>query len=195
MNFLAHFYLSGDSPSIVVGNFIGDFVKGKQIENYDETIARGILLHREIDFYTDNHSIVLESKDKLRERYRHYAGVVTDIFYDHFLAANWEEYSELSLKQFADQSYATVLKRKSILPARASFMLPYMIRDNWLVNYAKVEGIRRACQGVAKRTKFKSNMEFAAEDLKKDYNAFQDDFQRFFPEIIDHVENYKKEVL
>lgn len=192
MNFLAHFYLSGEIPSIIVGNFIGDFVKGKQIEEYEEMVAKGILLHREIDYYTDTHEIVLLSKQKLRKRYRHYAGVVADIFYDHFLAVNWKSYSSRSLGDFAESSYQTVLQKQLILPDAANFMLPYMIHNNWLVNYATIEGVSRACKGIARRTKFKSNMEYAAEDLKKHYDAFQTEFNAFFPEIIEHVEEFKR---
>ena len=84
MNFLAHIYLSGEDTPLMIGNFIGDFVKGNEYKNFPADIQNGVLLHREIDSYTDSHEIVLESKKRLREKYRHYSGVITDIFYDHY---------------------------------------------------------------------------------------------------------------
>ena len=82
MNFLAHLHLSGNDPNILVGNFIGDFVKGKQVNSFEPGIAKGILLHRAIDYFTDKHEVVAKSKGRLREKYRHYSGVIIDIFYD-----------------------------------------------------------------------------------------------------------------
>src|SRR3954453_2663939 len=106
MNFLAHLYLSGNDPEIMVGNFLGDFVRGRNLlERYKKNIATGIELHRTIDEFTDTHPIVAQSKNRLREKYRHYAAVIVDIFYDHFLAKNWSEYSSELLPDFADRAY------------------------------------------------------------------------------------------
>ena len=73
MNFLAHIYLSGGDEKTIIGNFIGDFVKGNQILNFEKEVMNGILLHREIDRFTDDHPIVLESKKRLWETYHHYS--------------------------------------------------------------------------------------------------------------------------
>src|SRR5437870_13401328 len=106
MNFLAHLYLSGDDNEVKVGNFIGDFVQGKDLElRYGKRIAKGILLHREIDFFTDHHPVVKQSKDRLRPNYRHYAGVIVDIFYDHFLASKWNSHSVKLLPHYAEECY------------------------------------------------------------------------------------------
>lgn len=193
MNFLSHLYLSGNSDPILIGNFIGDFVKGKQMEAYPAIIAKGIKLHREIDFFTDNHEVVSKSKDKFRKKNGHYSGVVVDVFYDHFLAANWKSYSSLPLEQFAQNTYATLKKNQALLPEKARFMLPYMIRDNWLVSYSYIEGVDRACKGIARRTKFKSNMESAVVLLKQHYLELNEEFDLFFPALINHCKNYLSE--
>lgn len=190
MNFLSHLYLSGNSKEIIVGNFIGDFVKGRKMFDYPPAITKGIKLHREIDYFTDNHPIVLKSKDKLREAHGHYAGVVVDIFYDHFLAANWELYHPLNLKDFAEGTYEILKKNSSFLPPKAQYMLPYMIKDNWLVNYAQIQGIDQACKGIARRTKFKSNMENATIDLQKYYEEFKKEFDLFIPIVKKHCDTY-----
>jgi len=187
MNFLAHAYLSGDNPKLMVGNFIGDFVKGKQYEVFETDIAKGVLLHRLIDEYTDNHEIVLKSKKRLRKKYRHYSGVIVDVAYDHFLAKNWSTYSNTGLLEFTLDVYKTLDDHNSILPERMRFMLGYMKRDNWLFHYSKLEGINRALTGMSKRTKFDSKMEQAVEDIKKDYNLFFEEFSEFFPDIQEYV--------
>ena len=85
MNFLAHIYLSFEDTDLTIGNFIGDFVKGNELDNYSDSIKKGIQLHRAIDSYTDSHEVVQKSKERLRDKYRHYSGVIVDIYYDHFL--------------------------------------------------------------------------------------------------------------
>ena len=100
MNFLAHLYLSGNDPLVRLGNFIGDFVKGRDLaDRYEPAIVKGIELHRAIDEFTDQHAIVKQSKMRLRPKYRHYAPVIVDIFYDHFLAAGWDNHSEQLLPE------------------------------------------------------------------------------------------------
>ncbi|MDN5214300.1 acyl carrier protein phosphodiesterase [Fulvivirgaceae bacterium BMA12] len=191
MNFLAHIYLSGEMDDLMVGNFIGDFVKGKKFENYSQQMVNGIKLHREIDWFTDNHQTVEKSKDRLWKKYRHYAGVIIDMFYDHFLAKDWAVYSRETLDDFTQKAYNVLLKKKAVLPQKAQHMLPYMIKNNWLLAYQHVEGIEKALQGMAKRTTFESNMEKAGDDLREDYELFGQEFHEFFPEIIDHTTNFK----
>ena len=183
MNFLAHLHLSGDSDEIKIGNFIGDFVKGKELEKYPEEIARGIRLHRAIDSFTDHHSIVSESKARLRDKYRHYSGVIVDVFYDHFLAANWSKYCDQPLDRYTKDSYDLIKSRLDELPDRISNLIYYMSKGDWLYNYQYVEGIRRALTGMSTRTRFESKMEQAHIDLQDHYESFADEFERFYPKL------------
>src|SRR5690606_12351008 len=117
MNFLAHLYLSGNDESIMVGNFIADVVKGKKaLGLFEEPVKRGIELHRVIDFFTDNHPVVTQSKDRLRLKYRHYAGVIVDMVYDHCLARNWNSYTTEPLPVFAARAYGILQQHTAILP-------------------------------------------------------------------------------
>ena len=192
MNFLAHVYLSGNNEQVLVGNFMGDFVKGKQFEEYEEGVKRGILLHRHIDEFTDQHYAVHESKKRLWEKYHHYAGVIVDMFYDHFLAANWSAYHHMPLENFSQYVYNTVLLYENILPKGVKYMMPFMIEHDWLKNYAHHEGIQRALSGMAKRTTFHSKMELAVADLKLQYADFKSDFESFFPDIKAFAEEWLK---
>lgn len=194
MNFLAHLHLSGDNHKIMIGNFIGDFVKGRSaLEQFHPTIIKGIELHRAIDEFTDSHPVVTESKNRLRPKYRHYSGVIVDIFYDHFLAKQWNTYHQELLPDFADKAYGVIQSHDSILPEEVKFMMPHMIRGNWLVNYSRVEGIGRALSGMARRTRFESKMEQSTQDLTEHYEAFAAEFSFFFPALQNHATQWLRE--
>jgi acyl carrier protein phosphodiesterase len=191
VNFLAHLFLSGSHAEIMVGNFIGDFVRGRNVhEQYNAAMALGILLHREIDEFTDTHSIVLQSKKRLRPKYRHYSPVIIDMFYDHFLASNWSMFSQTPLDQYAKEAYAILQTYEAQVPELVRRLLPYMMEGNWLYSYARIEGIHRALSGMAKRTPYHSKMEEASQDLKEHYELFQDEFLLFFPELQKFCSDY-----
>ncbi len=190
MNFLAHIYLSGKDENLLLGNFIADMVKGRQIEKYSPDVVKGIRLHRKIDEFTDSHPYVARSKDRIREKYRHYSGVVVDMYYDHFLAINWKYYSDEPLETFVENAYNVLLRNYIMLPSRAKFILPIMIGSNWLVNYADLKSLQRHMEGMSRRTSFNSGMEEAVTDLKKHYKEFGQDFAEFFPELVRFSINY-----
>lgn len=184
MNFLAHIYLSGNDNEIIIGNFIADMVKGKKINGYKPGIVNGIKLHRAIDEYTDNHPVVIKSKSRLRKKYRHYSPVIVDMYYDHFLARDWDKYSDIKINKFLSSAYNLLLKNYLILPGRGQKILPFMIANNWLAKYADFTNLQRNFEGMAKRTAFDSKMEEAVNDLIFDYQKYYEEFNLFFPEII-----------
>ncbi|UOB17428.1 ACP phosphodiesterase [Abyssalbus ytuae] len=184
MNFLAHIYLSGENPLIKVGNFMADSIRGKKYLNYPDDIQKGILLHRAIDTFTDAHPTVRKSTKKLHANYSHYSGVIVDIFYDHFLAKNWKDYSEIPLHIYVDEFYNLLGDHYEILPLNIKKMMPYMIADNWLLSYARIEGISRVLNGLNRRTRHQSKMNFAILELEQHYHEFETEFTSFFEELI-----------
>jgi acyl carrier protein phosphodiesterase len=191
VNFLAHIYLSGNDPNIQLGNFIGDFVKGRNLaEQFEANVARGIELHRAIDEFTDRHPVVKLSKVRLRDKYRHYAPVIVDIFYDHYLARNWDRFHKTFLPDFAEQTYNMIMSREDILPEKVKWMMPYMIKGNWLANYARIDGIGRVLNGMSRRTPYDSKMHEAVEDLQVHYQEFENEFFDFFPELEKHSKDF-----
>lgn len=183
MNFLAHIYLSGESDELKIGNFIGDFVKASDMEQYNENINQGIRMHWAIDEFTDHHPVVQKSKERLRPKYGHYAGVIVDIYYDHFLARNWKDYHTEDLRQYVDKQYKMLENHISILPKKVVDMLPFMIKYDWLYNYQYFDGIERVMHGMANRSSFNSKMEQSVVELKKYHKEFKKEFQEFFPEL------------
>lgn len=190
MNFLAHLYLSPDNPEVKLGNFIADAIKGKAFNNYAEDIQRGIILHRAIDTFTDEHPVFIESAARLRLKYRMYSRVIVDIYYDHFLARLWNNYSDKDLVKFAADAYVTLVKHYQIIPPRYKRILPFMIAQNWLVGYASFWSLEKVFKGMARRTGYKSGMENSVTDLKKNYSQFENEFRRFFPDMIEFVSNF-----
>ena len=189
MNFLAHIYLSGDDAEITIGNFIADGIKGKRYLKYPSQIAKGILLHRAIDSYTDQHPIVKQSTARLHENYSHYSGVIVDILYDHFLAKNWNEYHKVSLATYVENFYELLRNNFQILPARIQRMMPYMIADNWLLSYATIPGISKILVQMNVRTKNISGMNLAVVELEQYYTEFEEEFTTFFADLIQYSQN------
>ena len=190
MNFLAHIYLSGDNDLIKIGNFIADGIRGKQFETFPAEIQKGIILHRAIDTYTDAHPTFRQSTKKLHEKYHHYAGVIIDVFYDHFLAKNWKTYSDENLEDFVKRFYDSLTENHALLTERTQHLMPVMFRENWLVSYQTIEGIHHILTQMDRRTKNTSKMQFASNELKEYYTEFETEFTAFFEELKQHV-NHK----
>jgi acyl carrier protein phosphodiesterase len=194
MNFLAHLYLAGNDEGLLIGNFIADGIRGKELDKYPDPIKRGIILHRKIDTFTDSHPVVRQTVSKLRKSSGKYAPVVSDVIYDHFLASLWKEYSPVSLKDYAHEKYTFLTLHKDEMPENMQELLKYMIRQNWLVHYAELKGIAKTLKSMSKRVHFANNMATAILDLESDYTSFSEDFRLFFPDMIAFVEKEKRAI-
>lgn len=188
MNYLAHIYLSGNADEIILGNFIGDFVKGNKYLQYPEQVAFGIQLHRSIDSFTDNHAHVKTCIQLLKPGYGRYSGIVTDVFFDHFLAANWNEYSVFTLRQFARHAHAVFLSNFLLLPFRVKQFLPFLIQHKRLESYAQRESLFHVLEIMSRRTSLPANSEWAMQILHQEYDQFEALFRSFFAELITYVE-------
>ncbi|MCG8308700.1 MAG: ACP phosphodiesterase [Cytophagales bacterium] len=183
MNFLGHFYLSKNDSDLIVGNFIADFVKGNKFMDYPKKISDGILMHREIDHYTDRHQMVRRGRKRLFGTFRHYSGVIIDMYYDHYLARLWNNYSKEPLDFFADNIYKTIETHWGLLPEKSRYMFPYMKHGNWLVRYASTEGIDLSLNGMSRRLNNNSGLEQATHHLRRYYDDFEEEFKIFISEI------------
>lgn len=189
MNYLAHLYLSGESDEIKLGNFIGDFVKGNKYLQYPDQVAYGIKLHRSIDYFTDQHEDVKECIALLKPGYGRYSGIVADIFFDHFLAANWTEYSVYTLRQFSKYSHAVFLSNFLLLPFRVKQFLPFLIQHKRLESYAQRENLAHVLDIMSRRTSLPQNSELAMHILNQEYYQFDSLFKSFFADLIEYVES------
>lgn len=194
MNYLAHIYLSRNHEMISIGNFMADGIKGNKYKSYQTELQKGILLHRYIDSYTDAHEIARRSKRRLHNQYGLYKGVIIDIFYDHMLAKNWSLYSEVPLANYTQLFYEKLNRHYEVLPEKVKYMSKYLIKDDWLLSYAQIEGIRKVLDGMNRRTGGRSNMNLAVKDLEDHYEDFENDFKLFFKELCAFSDNKMLEI-
>jgi acyl carrier protein phosphodiesterase len=192
MNFLAHIYLSGNNDLMKIGNFMADGIRGKHFETFPIEIQRGIILHRAIDTFTDAHPVFRTSTKKLHKRYHHYSGVIVDVFYDHFLSKNWASYSDENLDDYIQRFYQTLDDNREVLTEKTIYLMPHMIKQNWLLSYQTVSGIDSILTQMDSRTKNKSKMRFASEELQESYLEFEQEFTVFFEDLRAHVHQHLK---
>ena len=190
MNYLAHLFLSCQDDDLLIGNFIADSIRNKEMANYPATIQKGILLHRQIDTYTDTHPAVRKSTHRLHSTHGKYAPVVVDILFDYVLSHNWDKYSNEPLTLFSKRVYWLLEQRSSDLPLKLQKRLDSMIRHDWLMNYGKEEGLRFVFERMEERAKFPAHFDKAVDNLLKDYDLFEEDFNAFFPEVIHFVNDF-----
>lgn len=195
MNYLAHIYLSGDSYEIKIGNFIGDYVKGNKYRDYPEQVAFGIIMHRNIDSFTDSHPLVKECINLLKPAYGRYSGIVTDVFFDHFLAKNWNEYSVVNLRQFVRHVHAVFLSNFLLLPLHVKQFLPFLIQHKRLESYANRDNLYQVLEIMSRRTSLPENTQCAMQILIQEYEKFEELFRNFFVELVAYVEEkFKVEI-
>ena len=173
---------------------MADGIRGHHYLSFPDDIKKGILLHRNIDTFTDAHPIFRKSKHRLHEKYGHYSGVIIDIFYDHFLAKNWKHYSREKLADFVLNFYNLLENNLNVLTDKTKEMLPYMIKYNWLESYQTVDGIEKILTQMDGRTKNKSKMKFSITELRLHYDDFEMEFMAFFTEIIAFTEEKIKQL-
>ena len=187
MNFLAHAYLSFNDPDILAGNMISDYVKGKKQYHYSIRIHQGILLHREIDNFTDTHSLVKTAKAVFQPDYRLYAGAFLDIVFDHFLAIDKQIFPEGALQKFSQEVYTSLERSFPALPPVFQQLFPYMKQQNWLLNYRNAEGIERSFRGLVHRARYIQDSSAAIETFHKQYLLLQECYVDFFPALYSHA--------
>lgn len=183
MNYLAHAYLSFNHPEILAGNMISDFVKGRKKENYSPLIQKGIMLHREIDQFTDQHPATRDAKKHFSSFYRLYAGAFVDIVYDHFLANDLREFPDDQLMSFTRTTYSQLERFQDILPERFLIMLSHMKRQDWLYNYKYRWGIQKSFAGLVGRAVYMTDDVPAFEAFELHYEQLKECYTRFFPEV------------
>jgi acyl carrier protein phosphodiesterase len=190
MNYLAHVFLARHSSEAMIGGLLGDFVKGS-IHAYPAQIRAGILLHRAIDRYTDAHCVVRASCALVSARRRRFAGIMVDVFFDHFLARHWQRFADTPLPVFTQAAYSGLLARSGEFPQRLQRVLPQMAAHDWLGSYQDVEAIDAAINGISRRLRRANTLLGGAQEMLDNYAALQANFLRFFPELLCFVQEMR----
>ncbi|MEL6928431.1 MAG: ACP phosphodiesterase [Cyanobacteria bacterium J06600_6] len=197
MNWLAHLLLAEPNPKGQLGNLLGDLVKGTARKSLSLELQRGIACHQAIDIFTDRHAVVQHSKQSIDTEYRRFAGILTDVFYDYVLATNWQDYSELPLKEFTTGIYASWSGHLEQLPLYAQGVILCLIKEDWLAEYATLPGIENTLAGISRRLNRRQRQRVydltpAINQLTANYVVFEQDFQEFFPQLQLYINSWQK---
>jgi len=183
-------FLSCGDEDLLIGNFIADFIRNRDLVLYSDGVVQGIRLHRHIDSFTDSHPQVLASTRVLRVNHGKYAPVVIDVCYDYILSKNWDRYANEPMEAFAQGVYSVLGRHTDIFPEHLADIAPRMIADNFLMKYGTEAGLRRTFERIGRRAKFDSNWSIAFDDLMLHYESIEEGFNQFFPEMIASVDDY-----
>lgn len=187
MNYLAHLLLADKTSNSFLGSLMGDFVKGAVDETLPEGLRTAIIQHRRIDSFTDAHPVVKRSKNRINPEFRRYAGILVDVFYDHFLATQWANFSDEPLTAFTTQVYAHLNQQSHLAPQQMQRTLSYMTHYDLLGSYREIDGIHRALCGIESRLKRPSQLGRAVIELQQKHSELLVDFMDFFPELVQFV--------
>tara|TARA_R110002050_G_scaffold204327_3_gene339784 strand:- start:29792 stop:30385 length:594 start_codon:yes stop_codon:yes gene_type:complete len=183
MNFLAHFHLSGINEDIAIGNFIGDFIRGSKSEIRPELVQKGLKLHQFIDEFTDSHPIVKKVNALLNPYFSKYAPVVSDVYFDYFLASHFSDYSSVSLREYTHGVYDLIERKKDLLTIRALRFYEFMIVRDIFFEYGNKDGMKHVFNGLSSRARFESGMEQGVPVLIKHEDELYEMFRQFYPEL------------
>lgn len=184
MNHLAHCFLSFGDESLLLGNFIGDFVKGNDWQNYPPAVQQGILLHRTIDSYTDNHPMTDRSVGRIRPFGGRYSPPFIDILYDHLLAIHWKKYTDEPFDDFAEKTYRQLENRAVEMPAILQERLPKMIAGRFLHGYTRREGLEWVLDRFSLRLAGTFDARALSQFFFEELDSFSEDFNAFFPDLL-----------
>lgn len=191
MNHLAHLFLAGDTPESLIGNLAGDFVKGPLGERFSPGIREGIRQHRRIDAFTDEHPSVAAFRRVLTPEHGHYSRVIADMFFDHFLACRFEEWTSETLDAFLARTFATIDPHVELLPGRLRQVYPRIRDDAWLQSYRELEGIHAALAGISWRFSRRPRLETATRHLVDSRPELERRFEQFFPDVVAFAANIR----
>jgi acyl carrier protein phosphodiesterase len=191
MNFLVHFYIADITADMFIGQFLGDFVKGRHLEIYSFKVRSGILFHRKIDSFSDAHAVTGISRERFSSRRRRFAGVIVDVCYDHFLARHWHHFGKGTLDAFSQKVYHQLNDHSHLLSDHQKMVLARMIEYNWLGSYYHLEHVGTALDRIAGRLNQGRAFLGSIDEVKANYQELEADFKSFFPELISFCKNYK----
>jgi acyl carrier protein phosphodiesterase len=177
VNFLAHALLAGDTPALVVGGVVGDWIKGPLPGSLPADLARGVALHRAIDSHAETHPAFRQSRARMSAARRRYAGVLVDVFYDHLLASAWDDLHPRPFAEYRAGVYRQVAGRLAELPPHSHFALELMAEQDWFLSYAHVEGIADVLARMSRRARRPNPLAGGEAELLADAAGFRADFQ------------------
>ena len=163
---------------------MADFLKPGFAPQISPRVREGIEWHYKIDRFMDSHPLVAQSRARLFPKYRHYAAVLVDLFYDHLLATQWSQFSQVALPDFARGVYQNLEKNAEFFPPNMREVMPQMMADDWLCSYGTRDGMNYALYRVGLRSRRGPDLSGAFEEFSRQKSLYQAEFLEFFPQIL-----------
>lgn len=192
MNYLGHLFFSNNDLELMYANIYGDFIKGSKLNHHPEIIQKGTKLHREIDSFIDNHSEILTLKKKLSPDLPKISGIAIDLYFDHLLAINWNDYRTESLEKFTNEFYAYNVDLNHFPNPNFQFLIHKMKADNWLYQYQYHNGLEFACKGLSKRISFNNDLWKAPEIFVKFRPEIENVFIEYMKDAVLYFDDFHK---
>lgn len=188
MNYLAHIYLAKVTNTDLLGNFMGDFVKGSDLTRFSSPIQDGIQLHRKIDVFTDLYYRESQISTHFPKHLRRTSYVCLDVYFDYLLIKYWDTFSSIPLHTLLDEFYLTLAAYEHPLENRFDKVRQGILSKRWLQNYASISTIIEVLTHIEKR--FSRPLFFAKESVELMHNNHQVEstFLAFFPLLIKHTQ-------
>ena len=190
MNFLAHCVLARSHPDLMVGGFLGDFLKGRIPAELPARIADGVRLHRRLDAYSAEQPEIRRSVLRLPSELRRVAPVFVDLVADHVLARRFAELEGQSLISFTRYTYQVLDESRHLYPDSARRFLDAMRTHDLLGAYTEPRVIERAFLHIAERLRMKDIVAPAMASLQADYVGFETDFAHYYPDLKSHTADW-----
>jgi len=185
LNYLAHLHIADHCQSSLLGNLLGDFVRGNPESQYPAYISQGVRLHRFVDSFTDSHPLVLESKSLFPQGVRRFSGIALDMFWDHCLAKRWGEFHSVELSHFCHLAQNEIqIQVNQTLPDSFIRTSSAMWNGGWLESYQQLENIEFALNRMSQRRPTMGVLAECFPYLEKNYRDLNEVFTCFYPEIL-----------
>lgn len=186
MNYLGHIYFSFDQTDLAVANLFGDFVKGNKYLEYPGSIQKGVLLHRQIDTYIDNHPKVKTLTKKLYLELPKVAPISIDIYFDYLLAKNWRQFHSLEYNAILIQFYSKIKYIDSNYPDSFIQFITLLRERDWLSHYPTTFGLDKMCKGVSQKLSFPNQLINGLTVFKKNELEITTVFYEYMQDAIEH---------
>ena len=184
MTHLAHALLSGREPDVVLGGWLGDFVRGTPDPALPAGVRDGIVLHRAIDTYTDAHADVVAARALFDAPFRRYAGILVDVWFDHLLARDFARWSDTPLDVFGSDQLELLQRHHDRLPGELQRFMRYMRQHGLPAAYTDRYAISRAFAGIASRFRHENPLADGMRAIEPIEGALSEHFASFFPSLL-----------